>query len=172
MTNMKSLKESLFDKDIVTKDILFGDLWRLELLNVREGDYFSFHNTAEDTAELIKKIFKENKLKSIPLEQNLNSVIYSSYQSRPEMYELFLRLVTLVERFPAVITEGPSDRFSMTIDIYAEELQKLKQYVSANTTITMWYLDKSKKDRIGLLVEKSFGSRQKIIGLSAFFVKK
>jgi len=169
---MKSLRESLFDSDIITKNLTFGDLWKLELLNIREGDYFSFHNTTEDTAGLIKKVFKENKLKSIPPEQNLNSVTYSSYQLRPEMYELFLRLVTLVERFPAIIAEGPDNRFSMTIDIYVEELQQLKQYVSANTKISMWYLDKSKKDRIGLLVEKSFGSRQRTIGLSAFFVKK
>lgn len=37
---MKSLKESLFDKDIITKDVVFGDLYELDLTRANIRDRF------------------------------------------------------------------------------------------------------------------------------------
>jgi len=63
LSGMKSLKESLFDNDLITKDITFGDIFKY-VENPINASYFSGHNTVFFSKYMSDvRIRKESKIK-------------------------------------------------------------------------------------------------------------
>lgn len=93
---MKSLRESLFDKDTITKDVVFGDLYELAQANVRIIDrlrkkiitWFK-KSLLKDTGEsdpyialakvILNTPIKDQKKFKSNLIQSLNSYLKSGY---------------------------------------------------------------------------------------------
>ena len=91
--------ESLFDKDLVQKEIsTIGSNYKLTAIRVLWGDYYSNYNGLEEDMELVDKMFKVNKLKSIK-PMSLDGVELDWYKTHLEFYEPFARLLTLVSNF-------------------------------------------------------------------------
>lgn len=170
---MKSLKESLFDPDLIEKDIpKIGDKYEVKMIDISWGPYYSFMNGPDEDKVLIEKMFK-SKIKSIkPIDYK--DIIFQSHPDRLDVYEPFLRLLTVVYDLP--IRPGFED--DEWYELYDDIINKdFPQYVNKSNMNIALYNQDSKFAMIkdfGLRFEivKGFGSRDKWIKLKAFFKKK
>ena len=166
---MKSLAESIFDKDIVEKPIpTIGDEYEVKYIDTIWGDYYSFHNGPDEDKVLIEKMFK-SKIKSIkPLDyKNINFV---SNSDRPDIFEPFLRMLTLVCNLP--ILPGFEDR--TWHDLYDDIMIKdFPQYVNkSNMNIALYKPVYGHGNELYFEIVKGFDARDKWIKLRAHFIKK
>lgn len=165
---MKSLKESLFDKDLVERDLpKIGDEYKIKSIDTIWSDYYGFYNGPDEDKVLIEKMFKP-KIKSIkPVDYK--DIKFVSNDSRPDIFEPFLRILTVVCDLP--ILPGVEDL--SWYDLYDDIINKdFPQYVNkSNMNIALY---KPVYDQHGLYFEivKGFGAKNKWIKLRAHFIEK
>ena len=182
---MKSLQESLFDTDLAQKDLpTIGSNYKLASIKVSWGDYYSNYNGLEEDLDLVDKIFKVNKLKSIkPI--SLDGVELDWYKTHLEFYDPFARLLTLVSNFyfneKESIEENPrfdtSHRYGF--DVCKDDWGKLSPYIyMGKTEVRMWKpwqpasTVPKDRDSIYFSVCKNFGSSTKYLQFKAVFERK
>ena len=185
---MKSLQESLFDNDLVQKEIpTIGSNYRLTSITVLWGNYYANHNGLEEDLELVDKMFKVNKLKSVkPI--SLDGVKLDWYKTHLEFYNPFARLLNLVSNFyfneKESIEEKPRfDRWHQYgFDICKNDWDKLYPYIyMGKTEIRIWKPAPAmvslstpaySRDSIYVTISKNFGSSSKYLQFKAIFEKK
>ena len=130
---MKSLVESLFDKDLVTKDLpVIGEKYNLIQIGMPWGTHFNSGgaNGYEEDYKLMLEMFNKNKLKNIkPV--NIKNIKILHYKSQLNIYYYFRRMVTLLNEIPYNEYNMKDIKWANTYD---EELKTLYPYVSKKDT--------------------------------------
>lgn len=165
---MKSLAESLFDRDLVERGLpKIGDEYKIKSIDTIWSDYYGFYNGPDEDKVLFEKMFK-SKIKSIkPVDYK--DIKFGSNDQRPDIFEPFLRMLTLVCNLPIL----PRVEDLSWYDLYDDIINKdFSQYVNkSNMNIALY---KPVYDQHGLYFEimKCFGARDKWIKLRAHFIEK
>ena len=171
------MTESLFDTDLVEKDLpTIGSNYKLTSIRILWGDYYVTHNGLEEDLDLVDKMFKVNKLKSVkPI--SLDNVKLDWYKTNLEFYNPFARLLTLVSNFYFSKNENIErtprwdEHHRLGLDVCKEDWDKLYPYIyMGKAEIRIWQ-HPSLSD-IHVSVYKNFGSSTKYLQFTAVFEKK
>ena len=169
---MKSLKESLFDKDLVEKEVGFGSKWELTELMCSLGDYYNYYCGSGIDRELEKKTFKSNKLANKRMAETKPSMwkpFGGGYAEDMDFWGDFLKIVQILKDTPWAPKEAPMYRSDVVIpEEFYKEFKKylvatggleIKLYINSNHTASF-------------RIQKNFGSKDKWISFTAIFKEK
>lgn len=165
---MKSLKESLFDKDLVAKELTFGSKWELEELDGMLGDYYNWYGDSSTQRELEKKTFKSNKLVGKPMAETKPSMwkpFGGGYAEDMDYWGNFLKIVKMFQDYEWLPV------YNDYKGIPKEIVDELKKYMFATGGLAVEF-SLNYNHTASLRVKKSFGSRNKYITFVARFREK
>ena len=165
---MKNLVESLFDNDLMERDLLkIGDEYKIKSINVIWGDYYAFMNSPDEDKVLIEKIFK-SKIKSIkPIDYK--DIKFFSIDNRYDIFEPFLRILTVVCNLPIL----PGFEKESWHYLYNDIIDKdFSQYVNKSNMNIAFYKPSFAQHELYFEIKKDFGARGKWVKLRARFIEK
>jgi len=170
---MKSLKESLFDKDIVTKDLDFSSKWQLSELTCSLGDYYNWYGETGTERELESKSFKIGKLSHKPMadtDKSMWNSFVTTYPGDLTFWGNFLRLVKMIETSSWIPEYDPRNIDKNGI-IPSDIEKELKQYVVATGGVD-FKLYVYSDHKCCFQFKKIFGAKDKYIAFCAIFREK
>jgi hypothetical protein len=167
---MRSLKESLFDTDLVDKNLTFSTRYELTELRTSMGSFYNFYADNDTERELEKNTFKSNKLKNKPMAKTDPSMWkeFNGFIEDMDFWGDFLRLVKMLEDV-SWIPEYNHHGAILGNCIPADIEKELKKYLTGSTSVELYiYTDHD----ACFAIKKNFGGREKWISFRAIFREK